>query len=153
MSTFDTIMPVWNAIQSRFHNMVTQLTTEELALQMDESTIGYMLRHNAEVEYMFAAWFFNKPMPEGLAIHTGRGASRSKATFTNLEELVQFLEASQTWLIQGMSELSEEEWNEVKKCPIGDSTPLEAVGRLMYHTGIHAGQISYLRKLHAAKQV
>ena len=153
MSTFATIMPVWNAIQSRFLNTVKQLTTEELALQMDDTSIGYMLRHNAEVEYMFAAWFFNKPMPEDLVIHTNRGAARSKGTFTNLAELVSFLEESQTWLIAGMSELPESEWNEIKKCPIGDSTPLEAVGRLMYHTGIHAGQISYIKKLHAAKQV
>ncbi|WP_177222163.1 hypothetical protein [Paenibacillus sp. UNC496MF] len=26
------------------------------------------------------------------------------------------------------------------------STPLEAVGRLMYHSGMHAGQISMIRK-------
>ena len=153
MSTFATIMPVWSAIQSRFLNTVKQLTNDELALQMDDTSIGYMLRHNAEVEYMFAAWFFNKPMPEDLVIHTHRGATRSKETFTKLEELVSFLEASQTWLIEGMSELPESEWNEMKKCPIGDSTPLEAVGRLMYHTGIHAGQISYIKKQHAAKQV
>jgi hypothetical protein len=29
---------------------------------------------------------------------------------------------------------------------IGASTPLEAVGRLMYHTGIHSGQISLIQK-------
>lgn len=153
MSTFDTIMPVWNTIQSSFHKMVKQLTDEEMVLEMDGSSVGYMLRHNAEVEYMFAAWFFNKPMPSDLTIHTGRGASKSKESFTDLEEMVRFLEASQSWLIEGMSELPEHEWNEVKKCPIGDCTPLEAVGRLMYHTGIHSGQISYLKKLNTAKQV
>ncbi|GAE08605.1 hypothetical protein [Paenibacillus sp. JCM 10914] len=67
MSTYATLLPVWNAIQSRFHETVRGLQAEELGLQLagESASIGYMLRHNAEVEYMFAAWFFDLQMPEG----------------------------------------------------------------------------------------
>lgn len=148
MSTFETILPVWNAIQQRFHDMVKGLQEDDLQLQLanDSATVGYMLRHNAEVEYMFAFWFFGLPMPEELKVLTSRGSGGSTAVFTNLNELIGLLEASNAHLIEGMSRLPEEKWHETMKCPIGPSTPLEAVGRLMYHTGIHSGQISFLRK-------
>ncbi|GAE08606.1 hypothetical protein JCM10914_4911 [Paenibacillus sp. JCM 10914] len=69
-----------------------------------------------------------------------------------MDELIQLLEASNQHLLAGMSALPEEKWHEIRKCPIGPSTPLEAVGRLMYHTGIHSGQISFLRKYGAVPQ-
>lgn len=146
MTTAATILPVWQTIQSRFHKTVKALPEAELPLQLNGSSIGYMLRHNAEVEYMFAEWFFGAPMPEGLVIATSRGAAGAKVEFTNLEELIALLEASNAHLIEAMRALPEESWNVSIEHPMGASTPLEAVSRLMYHTGIHAGQISLIRK-------
>ena len=146
MSTFQTVLPIWNSVQSRFHKMVKELTAEELSLQMDKASIGYMLRHNAEVEYMFGELFFNQPMPAELDIMTGRGAGTGTPIKTSLAELIELLDASNKQLIMGMSELSEEGWHQAKDWPIGASTPLGAVCRLLYHTGNHAGQISLLRR-------
>ncbi|MFF2755753.1 DinB family protein [Psychrobacillus sp. NPDC058041] len=70
----------------------------------------------------------------------------AEPSFTNLAELVELLSASNEHLLEAMSELSEEDWHKNMESPIGASTPLEAVGRLMYHTGIHAGQISLIQK-------
>ncbi|NWL88735.1 MULTISPECIES: DinB family protein [unclassified Paenibacillus] len=152
MKTVSTVLPVWNAIQNRFHDMVRKLPEESLSLSLGGSSIGQMLRHNAEVEYMFAEWFFECPMPEGLEIVTGRGAARSTRDFTNLQELVAVLEASNKHLIAAMEALPEEQWHEQKDCPIGPSTPLESVGRLMYHAGIHSGQISLIQKCSVNKE-
>ena len=85
---------------------------------------------------MFAEWFFGKSMPVEIA----------KPTFTNIEELVELLRASNEHLIEAMKELPEVDWHKSMESPIGASTPLEAMGRLMYHTGIHAGQISLIQK-------
>lgn len=144
--TFSTVLPIWQSIQSRFHKMAAALPEQDLTLALGTSSIGYMLRHNAEVEYMFAEWFFGRKMPGELEIHTGRGAAGAKASFTDLAELLHLLTASNEHLISAMMDLPEEEWHKIKDCPIGASTPLEAVGRLMYHTGIHAGQISLIQK-------
>ncbi|HEY2493326.1 MAG TPA: DinB family protein [Paenibacillus sp.] len=67
-------------------------------------------------------------------------------SFTHLEELVDLLKASNANLIEAMRELPEEAWHQSVESPIGASTPLEAIGRLMYHTGIHSGQISLIQK-------
>lgn len=144
--TITTVLPIWQAIQERFHKTVKALPEQDLPLKLGVHSIGYMLRHNAEVEYMFADWFFGKSMPEGLEITTSRGAAGSKVTFDNLQDLVELLESSNDHLIQAMKELPEEKWHQTVDCPIGASTPLEAVGRLMYHTGIHSGQISLIQK-------
>ncbi|GGH16231.1 DinB family protein [Paenibacillus segetis] len=144
--TYSTILPLWNSTQDRFHSMVKKLPEQDLTLQLGPSSIGNMLRHNAEVEYMVADWFFGRPIPGDIEILTSRGAANNKVSQSNLQELIQFLEKSNTHLIQAMEALPEEEWNKQKECPIGASTPLEAVGRLMYHAGIHAGQISLIQK-------
>lgn len=148
MSTIATVLPVWESIQSRFHKMVKGLPEEDLRLAIGPASIGYMLRHNAEVEYMFAEWFFGQKMPEELVVVTGRGprGSGEQPVFTNLSELVALLEESNAFLIKAMNELQEEKWHEPVESPMGPSAPIEAIGRLMYHTGIHAGQISLIQK-------
>ncbi|WP_248565442.1 DinB family protein [Paenibacillus sp. L3-i20] len=146
--TFSTVLPIWEAIQSRFHKMVKGLPEGDLVLQIGPASIGYMLRHNAEVEYMFADWFFGYPMPSELEVVTNRGpgGGKNKPTFTNLDELVALLEASNSYLIEAMRSLPDEKWHQSVETPMGPSTPIEAIGRLMYHTGIHAGQISLIQK-------
>ena len=144
--TFDTVLPIWQALQGRFHKTVKALPEEDLSLKIGNASIGYMIRHNAEVEFMFAKWFFGKSMPTDIKISTSRGEEATSVTNTNREELVELLTASNAHLIEAMRELPEHAWHETVESAMGPSTPLEAVGRLMYHTGIHAGQISLIQK-------
>jgi len=146
MSTFSIVLPLWQNIQGSFYKLVKELPEQDLTLKAGTLSIGAMIRHNAESEYMMTEWFFNKRMPAHLAIHTGRGAAAAAKEFTNLQELLELLEASNANLIEAMRELPEEQWNDVVNCPIGPSTRLEAVSRLMYHSGLHAGQIMLIRK-------
>ncbi len=55
----------------------------------------------------------------------------AKPSYTNIDELVELLRASIEHLIEAMKELPEEEWHSSMESPIGASTHLEAVGRLM----------------------
>ncbi|MOA46383.1 DinB superfamily protein [compost metagenome] len=84
---------------------------------------------------MFAEWFFGRPKPQA-----------DDVAYTTLSELVDLLTASNENLIAAMQELPEDAWHVSVESAFGTSTPLEAVGRLMYHTGIHAGQISLIQK-------
>lgn len=135
--TDSTVLPIWNAVRQRFLNTAKALPEQDLTLQLGTSTIGSLLHHTAEAEYMFAEWFFGKSMPE---------EGIEKPSFTNLAELVELLEASNNHLVEAMKALSEEQWHTSIDSRMGPSTPLEAIGRLMYHTGIHAGQISFIQK-------
>jgi len=139
--TYNTVVPIWNATRGRFQDKVEDLPEQDLHLQLGNSSVARLIHHTAEVEYMFAEWFFGKKKSEEI----GNPAP------TELSELVKLLSASNEYLLEAMRNLSDEDWNKSIESPMGASTPLEAVGRLMYHTGIHAGQISLIQKNGQAK--
>lgn len=146
--TYSTVAVIWNTLHERFYNMAHSLPEQDLSLRIGPATIGYMLRHNAEVEYLFAEWFFRRGLPAGLDILTSRGpaAGRDRAEFMDREGLLALLRASNLHVTEAMRELPDEGWHVPVDSPMGASTPLEAISRLLYHTGLHAGQISLIQK-------
>ncbi|WP_409340889.1 DinB family protein [Paenibacillus sp. MBLB4367] len=145
--SFEAVYPIWRTVRDRFQKSMQGLKEEELNLRLsdDTSSIGHMLRHNAEVEYMFADWFFGSAVPEGVTFLTS-GPPKGDITFSGLEEMLAFSEASDRHLSEAMRALPEDAWDRPVSSPIGSSTPREAFGRTLYHTGLHAGQISLIRK-------
>ncbi|WP_239615322.1 DinB family protein [Cohnella mopanensis] len=143
--SFSIVLPIWQALQERFHKTVKALPEQDLSLRLGSSSIESMLRHNAEVEFIFAEWFFGKSIPEEMKKFVKRGEDGDDTLLTK-DELVDLLAASNSHLIEAMRELPEEAWHNRVETSMGASTPLEAVGRLMYHTGIHSGQISLIQK-------
>lgn len=133
--TFETVYPMWEAVRSRFTKTVTTLTEEELSLKLGETSIGQLVYHTGEVEYIFAEWYFEE-----------KSKDIEQPSLTDKEELLHYLEAANQFLIAAMRKLPEEKWHEARETRMGSSTPLEIVGRLMYHTGIHSGQISDIKK-------
>ncbi|MGG4394751.1 DinB family protein [Paenibacillus thiaminolyticus] len=146
--TYSSVAVIWNTLHERFYNMANSLPEEALGLRIGAASVGYMLRHNAEVEYLFAEWFFRRPLPPGLEILTSRGpaAGGERDEFLDRECLLALLRASNQHVVEAMRELPEEAWRMAVDSPMGASTPLEAVSRLLYHTGLHAGQISLIQK-------
>ncbi|WP_152393544.1 DinB family protein [Paenibacillus guangzhouensis] len=146
--SYESVRPVWRAVRDRFQKSMSALKSEELSLKLsdDTSSIGFMVRHNAEVEYMFAEWFFQRKAPEGLIYQTN-GPSTDDSAFTDLSELIAFSEASDQYLSQAMESLPDEAWDQPVTSPMGLSTPREALGRVLYHAGLHAGQIALIRKV------
>ena len=135
--TFSTVLPIWNATRQRFLKTAQALPPEDLALQLGQSSIGSLLHHTAEAEYMFAEWFFGRKLPaDGIA----------KPSLTSHEQLISLLIDSNDHLVAAMEELTAEQWHTSVESRMGPSTPLEAIGRLMYHSGIHTGQISLIQK-------
>lgn len=142
----ETIIAMWESTQGRFHKMVKELPQEALTLAIGPASVGYMIRHSAEVEFVYAEWVFGKQKPEGLDYCTLRGPANTDADFTNLEELIGLITASNAVIIDAMKSLPQEDWTKEVKTPRGTFTPLDAISQLLYHTGIHAGQISLMQK-------
>ena len=141
-----TVLAMWESTQGRFHKMVKELPEEALKLAIGPASVGYMIRHSAEVEYVYGEWVFGKKKPENLEYCTLRGPAHAAAEFNNLAELVQLLEASNSVIIEAIRALPAEDWSKEVKTPRGTFTPLDAISQLLYHTGIHAGQISLMQK-------
>jgi len=141
-----TIIAMWEMAQARFHKMIQELSEEALTQAIGPASIGYMIRHSAEVEYVYAEWVFGKQKPAELEYYTLRGPAHTGAEFTNLQELITLLHASNAAIVDAMKALPQEEWTKEVKTPRGTFSPLDAIVQLIYHTGIHAGQISLMQK-------
>lgn len=128
-----TVLMMWDVLKGRFMGMARGLSEEELDLALHDTTIRGLLTHTAEAELMFAAWYLGKEQPEVLPSST-------------LEEIIALLELANTHIIDAVQALSEEELHTEVQSKMGASTPVEAVSRLMYHAGMHAGQIAFIKK-------
>lgn len=132
--SYEIVLPIWRALRDRFQKSVESIPAENMNMKLGESTIGDLIYHTAEVEYMFSDWFFNKEKPSDIPRPT------------DFKGYVQLLRDSNEHFMQAMKSLPKSSWNKIIKSSFGQCTPLEAVGRLMNHAGIHAGQISYIQK-------
>ncbi|AZN39077.1 DinB family protein [Paenibacillus albus] len=146
--SYEAVLPIWRVVRDRFQKMVESLKEEELHMAMspESATIAHMIRHNAEVEYMFADWFFGRSAPEDITyMASGKTDSYDPEAFT-LGAVIAFSAAADTYFTEAMSVLPSDLWDVEITSKIGPSTPREALGRAIYHTGIHAGQIALIRK-------
>lgn len=144
--SFETVLPIWESIQQRFYKLVKAIPENDLTLRLDSVSIISLVRHTAEAEFIFMEWFFGKSIPEGMKERMSGKPDPANTGKECLEELLELLNASNHNVIEAMRSLPQESWHKLVESPMGTSTPLEAIGRLMYHTGIHAGQISLIQK-------
>lgn len=91
--TYEVVLPIWDALRTRFLEKAKGLTDEDLKLKLGETTIGSLLYHIGEVEFYFADWFFEKKSDE-----------IKKPSLTSIDELVTYLEESSQFFKEAMSE-------------------------------------------------
>lgn len=139
----DIVLPIWQSIKQRFHKMVKSLPEQNLSQKLDSVSVVSLIKHTAEAEFIFMEWFFGATTPDDVKIKMSK---KSDAGHESLDELLEMLELSDNHVITCMQQLPQDAWHIPVESPMGTSTPLEAVGRLMYHAGIHAGQISLIQK-------
>src|SRR5699024_1098572 len=95
----------WNQIQQ-------SVFEEQFQLQLDNTTVGDLLYHTAEVEYMFSEWFFASPNKKEIIKPTDKSG------------YIQLLQQSNEHFMLAMKELPEEKWNQIQQSAFGNSTPL-----------------------------
>lgn len=133
-TSHQTVLMMWNTLRGRFMKMVEGLTEEQLDLTLHETSIRSLLTHTAEAEMMFAEWYLGKAQPAVLP----------KAT--TLAEIAELLQLSDAHIVEAINALTEEQLHTAVQSKMGASTPVEAISRLLYHAGMHAGQIAFIKK-------
>lgn len=146
-NTYSTLYPVLQRARRRYLDTLEGLAETELPLRLADgsNSIGFLIRHNAEVEYRFCANYFGRELPTGVVI-SAVGNVKDEGNFTDLASLLAFGDQSYQFLLDSLAAFPEEKWHDVVDAPIGAMSPLEAVGRLIFHTSYHGGQIGLIRK-------
>ncbi|QRG68450.1 DinB family protein [Brevibacillus choshinensis] len=142
-----TLLPSLQTARSRYADVLANLEEKELVWKLapGSNSIGFLIRHIAEVEYRFCSMFFGRPVPDGVELAT-IGNVKDEGIYTDLSALHSFREASFAYLLESLASLPEEAWDAPCVAPIATLTPRQALGRLIYHNGYHAGQIGLIRK-------
>lgn len=137
--TSETLIQLWTYTRETFYNKVEKLDEDQLSLSIGKANIGELIYHTADVEYIFLDWYFNKKIKHPW----------SKDIITDKKELLRFLDAAHSDLTETMKEISDEEWQVAAKTKMGECSKAEAIGRLIYHAGIHSGQMTDILNAHS----
>jgi uncharacterized damage-inducible protein DinB len=133
--------------RTRLKLLLDQLTEPDLRKSLNSvpNSIGFLLRHIADVELLFSKNVFKAADIEVKA----RTVIDKKDTgeWTNLNELVEYLEKSNSAITEIIGNQPNDSWDElISTNEFGTKTKIEAFGRIISHTAYHTGQIALILK-------
>lgn len=136
---------LWKEGRTRFEKLLPQILETDLSKRLGSSpnSAGFLIRHVAEVELLFAKNVFG--LSEVKVSAKTLIAGKDTGDWTNLEELVQLCSLSKELLERAIA--GQTNWEEVVVTKeFGRKTRAEALGRITTHTAYHAGQLALILK-------
>jgi len=138
---------LWVEARTRFSILLTQVQPHDLSKKLPGSpnSLGFLLRHIAEVELLFAKNVFGSADLKVVAKTVIEG--RDSGVWTDLESLKSLERESFAALEAAILRQTEGDWSfTVTTKEFGTKTKAEALGRIVSHTAYHAGQMAIVLK-------
>lgn len=133
----------WKEARTRFSNQLKDLSTDDLTKKLGDApnSVGFLIRHIADVELLFAKNVF------GLASVKVTAKTvidkRDTGDWTNLDELLTYAQYAYDALLESVTDKPDDFWEDhVTTKEFGKKTMSEAFGRIVSHTAYHAGQMA-----------
>jgi uncharacterized damage-inducible protein DinB len=142
-----TLHALWVEARTRFSILLTQVQPHDLSKKLPGSpnSLGFLLRHIAEVELLFAKNVFGSADLKVVAKTVIEG--RDSGVWTDLESLKSLERESFAALEAAILRQTEGDWSfTVTTKEFGTKTKAEALGRIVSHTAYHAGQMAIVLK-------
>lgn len=136
---------LWKEGRSRFTKLMDVVQEADLPKRNGGSpnSAGFLIRHIAEVELLFAKNVFG--LTEVKIVAKTLIAGMDTGEWTNLAELKEIADYSAEMLERAI--LATEDWSVVIETKeFGKKTKAEAFGRIVTHTAYHAGQLALVMK-------
>jgi hypothetical protein len=136
-------------IESRTRlNLLTEKLIEndlKKSLTPSPNSIGFLLRHIAEVELLFSKNIF-KSLDVVVKAKTVI-EKKDSGEWINMPEITAFLEDSKNRIFEAIMNQDDNSWNDlITTNEFGTKSKMEAFGRIISHTAYHAGQIGMILK-------
>lgn len=142
-----TYFDLWLEARTRFSNQLANLMEADLSKKLGDSpnSAGFLLRHIADVELLFAKNVFTQTEVQ---VHAKTViAKRDTGEWTNLQELLDYQQYAFECLQKAILAQSDGDWHkEITTQEFGVKTKAEALGRIVSHTAYHAGQLAIVLK-------
>ena len=141
------LLDIWAEARTRLQKQLDLISAEDLRKKLGNApnSIGFLLRHMADVELLFGKNVFGSPDTRVIA----KTVIDKKDTgeWTDLPSLRHYLQEAGDALCAIIAQQSEEDWEkEIHTQEFGTKTLAEAFARIVSHTAYHAGQIAMIQK-------
>ena len=147
MNTTETLLQAWREGRTRFTNLLEKLQPDDLPkkLHPQSNSIGFLVRHVADVELLFAKNVFGI---EDLQVHARTViAQRDTGEWISLPELKVYAGQAGEQLQTAILKQADADWAQaITTREFGTKTKAEALGRIITHTAYHAGQLGLILK-------
>lgn len=141
------VLQLWKEARTRFTHILDNLEEDQLKYTLGNSpnTLGYLIRHVADVELLFAKNVFGRSELKVKAQTMIDG--KDNGEWTNKSNLLSYALKAHQALQAALLDISDDEWTEhISTKEFGEKTRLEALGRITSHTSYHAGQMKLIQK-------
>ncbi len=133
--------------RTRLTLLLKQLSEKDLKKRIlpAPNSIGFLLRHIADVELLFSKNVFKEST---ISVKAKTVISQSDTgEWTNLEEILNYLSEAFSTIIEVIKKQSNDSWNDkITTNEFGTKTKAEAFGRIISHTAYHTGQAAIILK-------
>jgi uncharacterized damage-inducible protein DinB len=141
------LLDIWAEARTRLQKQMDLISSEDLGKKLGDApnSIGFLIRHIADVELLFGKNVFGSPDRKVIA----KTVIDKKDTgeWTDLPALQRYLQEAEDALSDIISKQTEEDWEkEIHTQEFGTKTLAQAFARIVSHTAYHAGQIAILQK-------
>lgn len=139
------LLALWKEGRTRFTKLLDAAQESDLTKRNGDSpnSAGFLIRHMAEVELLFAKNVFG--LAEVKIVAKTLIAGKDTGEWTNLAELKEISAYAAEMLEKAI--LAQSNWDEIIETKeFGKKTKAEALGRITTHTAYHAGQLALVLK-------
>lgn len=147
MNTTKVLLELWKEGRTRFSNLLDKTGPDDLSkkLHPQSNSLGFLIRHVADVELLFAKNVFKAA---NIQVHAKTViAQHDTGEWTNLPELKAYTQEAFEQLQTILASQPESAWEEsISTQEFGTKTKAEALGRITTHTAYHAGQMGLILK-------
>lgn len=140
-------LQTWAEARTRFTDLLTTIKNEDLLLKLPgtRNSAGFLIRHIADVELLFAKNVFGATT---LSVYAKTViAKQDTGEWTNMAELLEYQQHAAESLRAIIEQQSAADLQStVTTEQFGTKTKAEALGRIISHTAYHAGQLALTLK-------
>lgn len=147
MSETQLFLQTWQEARTRFTNLLAEIKEYQLPLKLinTKNSTGFLIRHIADVELLFAKNVFGATDVKVQAKTVI--AQHDTGEWTNLKELLEYQQYACDMLKAIIEKQTDDDWQKkITTKEFGTKTKAEAIGRIISHTAYHAGQLSLTLK-------
>ena len=139
------LLELWKEGRTRLTNQLATVKAEDLCKKLGDSpnSAGFLIRHMAEVELLFAKNVFGN-LEAKVDAQTLK-AGKDTGEWTDLDALLAIVDEAGTQLEKAIE--SQQNWESlIETREFGKKSKMEALGRICTHTAYHAGQLAIVVK-------